>query len=59
MIYVYLYGFVFWQPFLTKVIDRFQSTPARGLALVAWIREIVTRHTAYELLCRTIAITQK
>eukprot|EP00455_Lapot_gusevi_P034477 TRINITY_DN37_c0_g1_i1.p1 TRINITY_DN37_c0_g1~~TRINITY_DN37_c0_g1_i1.p1 ORF type:complete len:395 (+),score=96.03 TRINITY_DN37_c0_g1_i1:46-1230(+) len=34
-------------PFLTKVIDRFQSNPHRAWGLLVWIKQILSRHTAY------------
>ena len=41
-------------PFLTRVIDKFQSTPSRGQALITWIKEILTRHAAYLLSVPTL-----
>jgi hypothetical protein len=33
-------------PFLTSVVNRFESTPGRGANLSAWIRAILVHHTA-------------
>jgi hypothetical protein len=41
-------------PFLTRVIDKFQSTPSRGQALITWLKEILTRHSAYLLSVPTL-----
>lgn len=34
-------------PFLTKIINRFQSKPSRGPVLIQWIRCILTTHASY------------
>lgn len=40
---------------MTKVVDKFQTTPARALSLVGWIKEILTRHTTVLLRTPTLA----
>lgn len=34
-------------PFVTRMIDKFQGKPSRGLYLVPWIRETISTHTSY------------
>ncbi|ORX92225.1 NUC189-domain-containing protein [Basidiobolus meristosporus CBS 931.73] len=34
-------------PFLAQVIPRFQAKPNRGIALLRWIKAVLTIHTAY------------
>ena len=34
------------QPLLTHIIERFQARPAKGVFLVAWVRELLNTHTA-------------
>jgi len=34
-------------PFLTTVVEKFQTKPARGIALINWIRAVLVQHTSY------------
>jgi len=34
-------------PFLTTVVEKFQTKPARGISLINWIRAVLVQHTSY------------